>query len=88
MARHWHCIIGETTGPRGGLADEPMRQAVAESYQRLTGFEPSFVFSGWDTELDESYRAVVEDRDPDPARIIAELEERLAAARAYLVGAG
>jgi hypothetical protein len=51
-----------------------MRQAVAEAYERITGIEPDFIFSGWGAELNESERAVVEDRLP---RVRVELEEAL-----------
>lgn len=57
----WDCKIGEVeTIPPG--ADFPMRQAVAEAYQKITGKEPVFCFSGWGGKLSECERAVVEDR--------------------------
>lgn len=60
----WSCTIGEAElGFRIG-ADAPMREAVAEAYERITGEKPKFIFSGWGAELTEPQRAVVEDRLP------------------------
>lgn len=64
-AKIWTCKIGETSPvglPDG--ADAPMRDAVARAYAAVTGEEPLFIFSGWGGELDESERAVVENREP------------------------
>lgn len=66
----WYCKIGEAEElPEGDLPgvghDDTMRQAVAAVYESLTGEQPGFIFSGWGAELDESQRAVVEDREPD-----------------------
>lgn len=61
----WSCKIGEV--PRSILpqgADSPLRDAVAEAFQKLTGREPQFTFSGWGAELTEQERAVVEKREP------------------------
>ena len=44
----WSCTIGECNTkslPKG--SDWPMRQAVAETYFKLCGEEPKFIFSGW-----------------------------------------
>jgi hypothetical protein len=41
-----------------------MRAAISRAYRELTGYEPDFIFSGWNAELDEPERAVVEDRLP------------------------
>jgi hypothetical protein len=63
----WRCTIGEVDRaklPAG--ADLPMRLAVARAYRELTGEPVGFIFSGWDAELTEAERAVVEDREPDP----------------------
>jgi hypothetical protein len=62
----WSCKIGGSF-PHGALppgSDEKMRQAVQEAYERLTGQSDGYLFSGWGGELDESERAVVEDREP------------------------
>lgn len=62
----WSCKIGEVDEaqlPRG--ADSPMRNAVEEAYERITGREAVFIFSGWGAELTEPERAVVEDRLPE-----------------------
>lgn len=62
----WWCKVGEAedvgsvTGP-----DLPMRAAVSDAYFALTGQRPDFIFSGWHGQLDESQRAVVEDRLPN-----------------------
>lgn len=68
MKRIWYVKVGEVEGdlvPPGG--DLPMRQAVAAAYERLTGVEPEFMFSGWGAQLTEPERAVVEDRLPREA---------------------
>jgi hypothetical protein len=75
---NWFCQIGETE--RGELpheCDGPMREAVREAYLKITGKEPKFIFSGWGDELQECRRAVVENREPDPQKIRAELEAEL-----------
>lgn len=61
----WDCKIGEV--PEELLvdgADHPMRVAVAESYRKLTGQEPNFIFSGWGAKLSEAEEAVVGEYDP------------------------
>ncbi len=61
----WECkigVLGEIQLRSG--ADGPMRDAVRETFIRLTGVEPEFIFSGWNAELGETELAVVEDRDP------------------------
>jgi len=61
----WSCKIGEVNEallPPG--ADCPMRDAIAEAYEKLTGQSPQFIFSGWGSELTEGERAVVENRMP------------------------
>ena len=42
----WWCKIGEVT-------DLPPRQAVCEAYLKITGKEPTFLFSGWGAELSQ-----------------------------------
>jgi hypothetical protein len=72
--RVWTCWIGETDQsniPEGG--DAPMRDAVAAAYYALTGRDDDFIFSGWGSTLPESYRAVVENREPDIEAQLAEL---------------
>jgi hypothetical protein len=62
----WSCKIGEcpdASVPCG--ADNPMRDAVADAYKRLTGHDPSFIFSGWNDELTEYERAAHENRIPN-----------------------
>lgn len=61
----WECKIGECNYsklPKG--SDTPMRNAIAKEYKKLTGEDPIFIFSGWNAELTEPERAVVEDRLP------------------------
>lgn len=66
MTKIWTCKIGECSSddiPPG--ADAPMREAVANAYRAITGgMEPKFMFTGWGGRLDESERAVVENRLP------------------------
>jgi hypothetical protein len=74
----WSCKIGEVDPekvPQG--SDAPMRDAVAKRYRYLTGADPGFIFSGWGDDLDESERAVVEDRLPDPRVIMRDLQDRM-----------
>ena len=62
----WKCKIGEVYAsklPQG--ADGPMREAVERAYREITGEESDFLFSGWDSELTEGERAVVENRAPN-----------------------
>lgn len=59
----WSCKIGEVASVPDG-ADAPMRKAVERAYKELTGEEAVFNFSGWGAELEESERAVVENREP------------------------
>lgn len=60
----WSCKIGKADQeklPNG--ADWPMRQAVAEAFYKLTGEEPEFIFSGWNSELTEAEEACLERAD-------------------------
>lgn len=61
----WSCKIGESAATPN-QADGPMREAVAEAYERMTGEAPTFIFSGWGAALTEPERAVVENRLPEP----------------------
>lgn len=66
----WSCKIGEVADellPNG--SDVPMREAVQDAYQTLTGKWPHFLFSGWGAELTEPERAVVENRAPVPPAV-------------------
>ena len=63
----WTCKIGGEVGALLNGADYLMRRAISEAFARITGCEPKFLFSGWHGELDESERAVVERRPPNPA---------------------
>ena len=55
----WSCKIGEVANTHlPGGSDLPMRAAVAEADQRITGEEPMFLFSGWGAELTEPERAL------------------------------
>lgn len=67
----WRCKIGISGGPipMPDGCDGPMRAAVREAYIRITGREPEFIFSGWNSDLTEIERAVVEDRAPDPEKV-------------------
>lgn len=78
----WSCKIGEC--PDDSLpnaADGPMRDAVADAYERISGHKPAFIFSGWNAELSEGERAAHENRLPQPAMTdrarVTELERAL-----------
>lgn len=59
----WSCKIGEVDKSRlPPDADYPMRRAVIEAYERLTGESPSFCFSVWGAKLTPPEREVVENR--------------------------
>lgn len=60
----WTCKIGEVDDVPSG-SDFPMRCAVEKAYFEITGQYPEFIFSGWGGELEESERAVVENREPN-----------------------
>lgn len=63
----WTCKIGPTTeGVLPSAADAPMRKAVQDRFQLLTGHPANFIFSGWYGTLLESELAVVENREPSP----------------------
>lgn len=79
----WSCKIGETDNPLPDGADHPMRQAICRAYRELTGEEPDFLFSGWGAKLTESERAVVENRVPSRAKVIAEARRALEEAQDY-----
>ena len=64
----WSCKIGECAEACLLIAaDEPMRSAIKVAYKETTGEEPKFIFSGWNSELTEGERAVVENRAPSEA---------------------
>lgn len=69
--RVWTCKVG-FAGPLPSGSDGPMRDAIAAAYRQLTGREPEFVFSGWAGELTEGELACVENRMPDPEKVLAE----------------
>ena len=73
----WTCKVGYGEHLPPG-ADGPMREAVAEAFERLCGGEPDFIFSGWGDVLSEGERAVVDDRAPDPYVVAAECERQIA----------
>jgi hypothetical protein len=73
----WECKIGATHGPLPLGSDLPMRLAVERAYYELTGHECEFNFSGWGASLTEGELAVVEDRLPDPLRVIAEAQRTI-----------
>lgn len=83
----WYCKIGEVEEllRTAHGADGTMREAAAEAYLKVTGRVPRFIFSGWGAELEEHERAVVEDREPDPAVTARELHGRLEVVEHQLV---
>lgn len=87
--RMWSCMIGEVPNealPDG--SDAPMRQAVRRAYIELTGHHDVFLFSGWGDQLDESHRAVVENREPDPYKIRDEIIDRLGPVEGFISNLG
>lgn len=77
----WSCKIGECPEARVPPgADAPMRDAVAHTYTRITGHEPMFIFSGWNADLTEGEREVVENRPratpPTPRALTREQVEK------------
>jgi hypothetical protein len=74
----WSCKVG--AAPRGLIpkgSDAPLRHAVVAAYTELVGFVPDFTFSGWGDALSEGEQAVVDNREPDVARLEAEAVDRL-----------
>jgi len=62
-----------------------MREAVALAYRRLTGQNPRFMFTGWDGELTEIERAIVENRDLNPTcTSVEQLQNELKTAHAEI----
>lgn len=59
MKKIWKCKIGEVeTGTRLIGADAPMRKAIQEAYEKITGKEADFCFSGWDAKLNEEEQEI------------------------------
>lgn len=75
--RVWTCtVIGRAEDlPHG--ADAPMRQAVYQAFAKATGDAPAHIFSGWGAPVPERYRAVIDNRLPDPEVIRKECVEIL-----------
>lgn len=71
----WTVKIGGITGPIPSGGDAPMRRAISQAFQSLTGWEPEYIFSGWGGELTEGERAVVENREPGEDAMLAEAAE-------------
>lgn len=85
----WSCMVGEVDRsvlPSG--SDEPMREAVAAAYRKLTGRDDVFIFSGWGDQLDEAHRAVVENREPDHYKIRDDLAEHLGQCEQFIAHLG
>lgn len=59
----WFCKIGASK-PDVKNPDEVMRNAVRNAYREVTDCEPKFIFSGWNGQLTEPERAVVENLLP------------------------
>ena len=74
--RVWGCKVGGTVAVPPG-ADGPMREAVERAYREITGRDAEFTFSGWGSDLTEGERAVVEDRLPDPRKVLAEIDDAI-----------
>jgi len=59
----WTCKIGEIDTellPDG--ADAPMRAAVEDAYEKLTGQHNHFCFSGWGGKLTDTEREIVKEK--------------------------
>jgi len=64
----WTCKIGGYVDDLPPGADSPLRRAVSEAYQRLTGREDEFCFSGWGGSLNAGEMEVAyPNREPQPA---------------------
>lgn len=72
--RVYSCKIGGTVALEPGAAGR-MRNAIEQAYREITGREPEFMFDGWGDTLTEGERAVVEDRLPDPRKVLAEVDD-------------
>lgn len=72
----WQCTIGITGGPIDlpDGCDLPMRMAVREAFERITGRPAEFVFSGWDKQLDETTSAAVQKMKLDQDAYVRTLE--------------
>jgi hypothetical protein len=63
----WTCKIGGYVGDLPPGSDGPLRRAVSEAYERLTGHEDEFCFSGWGGSLDAGEMEVAyPNREPQP----------------------
>jgi hypothetical protein len=66
----WSCKVGfvdaHTLHPPNKYIphDAPMRNAVVAAFVLLFGREPDFIFSGWNTDLDESEMRCVDREKP------------------------
>jgi len=71
VERIWTCKIGGLTDKWLDGADLPMRRAVQDAFEQVTGRWAEYCFSGWGGKLDEIERSVVENRHPDWQRVPA-----------------
>jgi hypothetical protein len=61
----WSCKVGYADADRlPPGSDGPMRDAVQDAFEQLTGLAPDFTFSGWGAQLSPGELAVVNDTDP------------------------
>lgn len=59
--RIWECKVGGLVDELPPGADLPMRRAIEDAFHTLTGTYPKFLFSGWNAELTDGERFVVEE---------------------------
>jgi hypothetical protein len=66
MSKVWVCKIGTDENveiPKG--ADAPMRQAVQEAFEKVTGVGARYAFTGWGGQLTKIERSIVDDTHKD-----------------------
>jgi len=72
----WDCKIGLKKGTHvvlPGGCDLPMREAIEAEFQRITGHDCDFNFSGWGAELDIVQQRIVEESDATVYEIANEM---------------
>lgn len=70
--QHWTCKIGPVN--KGQVSDMMLRDEV-ETFLRVHGVKPTFIFSGFEAHLPEHELAVVENRKPSHENYLAFCEK-------------
>lgn len=73
----WECKIGGVVGELPKGSDGPMRKAVRDAFNEITGIEATFCFSGWGAKIDGLERSVVENREPTDKEVAVVTGEEL-----------